>query len=229
MNNLLQHLTETFLSKEDDFYIILCDRVASASELAFMLGGEWDNCNSFTLSKYDREAISSAAALIGAKWCRCKDSVALLPKVEESVLLERYKAGERYFINANLRCSLLAKQCLKDASFSRAFLNQANLTKIDLSNADLSMADLSGANLKGANLTKANLLRTNLTKANLAGANLEGARLPKACLKDANLEGANLNGADLSLADLRGAQLNGISFDGANLTGTMLTVGQLPN
>lgn len=230
MNNLLQQLTEIFASSnKDNSCVILLERIASADELAFMLGGEWDNCNSVTLTKYDRVAISSAAALIGAEWCLYGDSVALLPKVAEKVLLERYKMGERYFINANLRCSFLSRQCLKGVSLSHAFLNEADLTEIDLSNADLSAADASGANLTRANLTQANLLRTNLTKANLNGANLEGARLQKACLQGANLNGANLDGADLTRADLRGAELNDISLNGANLTETMLTVEQLPN
>ena len=230
MNNLLQQLTKTFYKyQKRNSYVVLCDSIASANELAFMLSGEWDNCNSITLATYDRVAVSSAAALIGAKWCCCGDSVALLPKVAEKALLERYKKGERYFINANLRCSLLSKQCLKDASLSHAFLNEADLTEIDLSNADLSAADASGANLTRANLTKANLLRTNLSGANLTSANLKGARLQKACLKEANLSGANLDGADLTRADLRGAELNNISLNGANLTGTLLTDEQLPS
>jgi uncharacterized protein YjbI with pentapeptide repeats len=230
MNNLLQQLTETFLSSQKPkSFVILFDSIASASELAFMLGGEWDNCNSVTLTKYDRESVKEAAALIEAKWCRCGDSVALLPKVAEKVLLERYKTGERYFINANLRCSLLSRQCLKGASLSHAFLNEAHLTETDLSDADLSAADASGADLTRANLKGVNLFRTNLTKANLTSANLKGARLQKACLKGANLSGANLDGADLTRADLRGAELNNISLNGANLTGTMLTVERLPN
>ena len=228
MNNLLQQLTETFLSKnKSDSCVILLARIASASELAFMLSGEWDNCNSVTLSKYDREAISSAAALIGAEWCRCGDSVAWLPKVAEQVLLERYRAGERYFINANLRRSLLSGQCLKGVSLSHAFLNEADLSKTDLSNADLTAADASSANLMKANLTNASLFRTNLTGANLSSANFSGAKLRKACLKGANLSNANLDGADLSLADLRGAELNNVSLLGTNLTDTMLTIEQL--
>ena len=218
MNNLLQQLTQTFLSsKKSNSCIVLLDRTASASELAFMLSGEWDHCNSVTLTKYDREAISSAAALIGAQWCRCGDSVAWLPKVAEQVLLTRYRAGERYFINANLRCSFLSKQCLKGVSLSHAFLNESNLTETDLSDADLSAADASNADLTRVNLTNASLFRTNLTGANLSGANLSGAKLRKACLKGANLSDANLDRADLSLADLRGAELNNVSLLGTNI------------
>ena len=230
MNNLLQKLQETFLpSQKQNKSVVLIDSIASASELAFMLGGEWDDCNSVTLDKYDRVAISNAAALIGAKWCRSGDSVAWLPRVVETVLLERYKAGERNFINANLRCSNLCQQCLKGASLSHAFLIKADLTKVDLSDAELSAANLSSANLSEANLANTNLFRTNLTEANLSGANLRGAKLQKACLKGANLSGANLDGADLSLADLRGAKLDNISLDGTNLMGAMLTIEQLPN
>ena len=228
MNNLIGQLTNTFFpSLKHNSQVILFDSTASARELAFMLDGEWDNCNSVTLTKHDREAIEIAAALIKAQWCYCGDVVSWLPKVAEYVLLERYRAGERYFINANLRCSLLSKQCLKGANLSHAFLNEADLSKTDLSNADLSAADVSGANLAGANLTNTNLLRTNLTGANLSNANLSNAKLRKACLKGANLRDANLDGADLSLADLRGAELNNVSMKETNLTDTMLTIEQL--
>ena len=229
MNNLLKQLTETFLpSQKRDSQVILFDSVALANELAFMLGGEWDNCNSVALTKYDRAAVSEAAALMGAKWCRSGDKIALLPKLSETVLLERYNAGERNFINANLRCSRLDRQCLRGVNLSCAFLKLADLTKVDLSNAELITADLSHANLTEANLTNTNLSRTNLNRANLSGANLVGAKLRKACLKGADLRGANLEGADLEGADLREAKLDNISLSKANLTGAMLTVEQLP-
>lgn len=208
MKYLLQELRKTFLpSQKPKPRVVLVDSIASASELAFMLSGEWDNCNGVALTKYDLVAISSAADLIGAKWCRCGESIAWLPKVAERTILERYKAGERYFINANLRCSVLSGQCLKGAILSHAFFCEADLTEINLENADLSAADASNADLTRANLTNANLFRTNLTGANLSGANLSGAKLQKACLKGANLSGANLDGAELSGADLREASV----------------------
>ena len=230
MNNLLKHLSETFLPRnQSNSCIVLLNRIASASELAFMLDGEWDNCNGVTLTKYDKVAITEAAALIGAKWCLASDSVAWLPKITEQALLDRYQAGERYFINANLRCSRLEQQCLTDINLSHGFLELADLTEADLSQADLSAANLAGANLMGVNLAGANLFRVILTEANLADANLKAAKLQKADLRGANLVGANLDRADLSLADLRGAKLDSVSLTGANLTGTMLTVEQLPN
>jgi uncharacterized protein YjbI with pentapeptide repeats len=226
--NLLQELLKTFLpSQKPKSFAILFDSIESAEELAFMLDGKWDNCNSIKLTKFDREAVSEAAALIGAKWCCCGDSITLLPKLAEMVLIDRYRLGERNFINANLRCSHLSEQCLKDVSLSHAFLNLADLTKVNLSNAELSAADLSGANLSYANLNNASLLRTNLTEANLENATLMGAKLRSACLKNANLEGANFDGADLSLADLRGAKLDNISLNGANLTNAILTIEQI--
>ena len=230
MNNLLQQLTETLLpKKKSNSCIVLLDRIDSASELAFMLDGEWDLCNAVTLTKYDKVALSEAAALIGAKWCLESESVAFLPKIAEKTLCDRYKTGERYFINANLRCSRLDRQCLKGINLNYAFLELANLTEADLSEADLSAANLSNANLTKANLTRTNLFRANLTGANLSDANLKSAKLQKACLKGANLNGANLDGADLSLADLRGANLDNVSFNGANTSGTKLTVEQLPS
>ena len=230
MNNWLQQLTTRFLPViKNNSFIVLLDRIDSASELAFMLDGEWDNCNAVTLTKYDKVAVAEAAALIGAKWCLESESVALLPKIAEKTLSDRYKTGERYFINANLRSSRLTRQCLKGINLNHAFLELADLTEADLSEADLSAANLSNANLTRVSLTRANLFRANLTGANLSNANLKAAKLPKACLKGADLTGANLDGADLSLADLRGANLDNISLDGANLSGTKLTVEQLPS
>ena len=230
MNNLLQQLAETLLPvTKNNSCIILLDRIDSASELAFMLNGEWDNCNSVTLTKYDKVAISEAAALIGANWCLESESVAFLPKVAEKTLCDRYQAGERYFINANLRCSRLNGLSLSGINLSHAFLELANLTEANLSDADLSAANLSDANLTKANLSRVKLFKANLTEADLSDANLRSAKLQKACFKGANLNGANLNGADLSWADLRGANLNNISFSGANLTGTKLTLEQLPS
>ena len=229
MNNLIQKLQTTFLPNQNNSSIVLCDSIASANDLAFMLGGEWDNCNSITLTKSDRIALTEAAALIGTKWCYCGDSVALFAKLSETELIARYKRGERNFINANLRCSRLDGICLRDANLSHAFLNEANLNRVDLTNAELSAADASNADLSQANLSQAKLFRTNLTEANLENANLSGAKLYRACLKKANLAGANLDGADLSFADLRGANLNNTSLLGANLKGAMLTVDQLPH
>jgi uncharacterized protein YjbI with pentapeptide repeats len=225
--NLLQELLKTFLpSQKPKSFVILFDSIESAEELAFMLDGEWDNCNSIKLTKFDREAVSEAAALMEAQWCCCGDNITLLPKLAETVLIDRYRAGERNFINANLRCSHLSEHCLKGVSLSHAFLNLADLTKVDLSNAELLAADLSGANLTEANLSNANLFRTNLTGANLENAILLGAKLRSACLKNANLEGANFDGVDLSLADLRGAKLDNISLNGANLSNAILTIEQ---
>lgn len=227
VNDLLQKLQETFLATQKQSRIVLVDSIASASELAFMLGGIWDDCNSISLDKYDRVAISEASALIGAEWCLSGDRVAWFPRLLEANLITRYQAGTRNFINANLRCSHLSQQRLQGINLSHGFLNYADLERADLSNAELSAADLSNANLNAANLTNASLFGANLTKANLNGANLEEAKLRKACLKGANLEGANLNHADLSLADLRGAKLDRNSLDRANLTGTILTTEQL--
>ena len=234
MNKLIQKLQTTFLPNQNNSSIVLCDSIASANDLAFMLGGEWDNCNSITLTKCDRVALTEAAALIGTKWCYCGDNVALFAKLSETELITRYKTGERNFINANLRCSRLDRAsaalrdriCLRDANLSHAFLNEAKLDRVDLSNAELSAADASNADLSQANLSQAKLFRTNLTEANLENANLSGAKLYRACLRRANLAGANLDGADLSFADLRGANLNNTSLSGANLKGAMLTVEQ---
>ncbi|BAZ44575.1 pentapeptide repeat family protein [Chondrocystis sp. NIES-4102] len=221
MNNLLQ------MFKNRPLGTILCDSTASAQELAFMLGGEWDDCNGIVLNKNDVIAVGQAAALINANWCYVGDSMAIFDRLTEAKLCDRYRMGERYFINANLRCSNLAGLSLKGVNLNNALLNLANLAYTDLSDGDLTAADATDSILIGANLERANLARINLTGANLEGANLQGSRLYKACLQGACLKDANLNGANLSFADLRGANLDNVSWDQENLMGTMLTNDQL--
>lgn len=50
--------------------IILLDTPQSAQEVAYMLGGEWDGCNSVSLATFDDEAILTAAALQKAEFCQ---------------------------------------------------------------------------------------------------------------------------------------------------------------
>jgi uncharacterized protein YjbI with pentapeptide repeats len=226
--NLLRKFTQTFLSAQKrTFEVILFDSISSAEDLAFMLGGEWDGCNSITWDKYDSVAVAEAAALTGAKWCRLGQTMAYLPKLKIEDLIRRYQTGDRNFINANLRSSCLSKQYLQDINLSYALLDLADLNQTDLRLADLSSANVCDANLTQANLTDANLFRTNLSDANLIGANLTGANLHKACLKRANLTDVNLTNANLTQADLRGAVLDNVLLSGADLTNTLLTVEQL--
>ena len=207
--------------------VLLFDESIAAKEIAFMLGGEWDGCNGVVLHKCDEVAVNTAASLMGAKWCYSGSSLAFLIRLPVDELLRRYAAGERNFINANLRCALLNSCSLSEANLSWAKLSWANLSESNLSRADLTAADLSEANLSGANLSQTSLVRTNLTKANLSLADLRGADLSKACLSETNLSQADLRGANLSLADLRGADLSEASLSGANVTGAKLTLADL--
>lgn len=204
-------------------YILLFDECAAAKEIAFMLGGEWDGCNGVVLDKCDEVAVNTAASLLEAKWCYSGASLAFLTRLPVDELLRRYAAGERIFINGNLRCALLNSCSLSEANLSWASLSWANLSEANLSRADLTAADLSEANLSRANLSQTSLVRTNLTRANLSLADLRGANLSKACLSEVNLSQADLRGANLSLADLRGANFSQASLSGANLTGAKLT------
>ncbi|MGB3265316.1 MAG: hypothetical protein WBA89_15335 [Microcoleus sp.] len=49
--------------------VLLCDSIAAASDMAFMLNGEWDACNSLVLPKCDKVAIQTAASLLQTSWC----------------------------------------------------------------------------------------------------------------------------------------------------------------
>ncbi len=209
--------------------VLLFDSPAAASDIAFMLGGQWDGCNSVVLASTDKVAVNTAANLIGASWCHQGDSTALLARLSRDELLRRYAVGERNFANANLRCAVLVEQNLSQCNLSYVKLSLANLSRANLSGVDLTAADLSDASLSGANLSQASLHRAILTRASLSQANLRGVNLFKASLNDANLRQADLTGANLSFADLRGAILDEACLSGANLTGAKLTQGQLPS
>lgn len=161
-------------------YFLLFDSSWAAQEIAFMLSGEWDGCNGVLLTKFDRIAVNTAASLLGASWCYSGAQGTVLTSLSVDELKRRYVAGERYFINANLRC---------------ANLNDLNLSGINLGWAKLSLANLSGVNLSGADLTAACLSNANLTGADLSGANLSLVDLSGANLDEANLTGACLHGA----------------------------------
>lgn len=163
-------------------YVLLFDSESAAQEIAFMLGGEWDGCNGIAVSKFDQVAVNTTASLVGAEWCYRGTSLALLVRLPVDELKRRYAAGERNFINANLRCAMLNELNLSKANLSWAKLNWANLSRIDLSGADLTAADLSHANLseadlRGANLSLADLRGADINLANLSGANLRGTKL----------------------------------------------------
>jgi hypothetical protein len=204
-------------------YVLLFDSSQAAENLAFMLGGQWDGCNGVVMYKCDDVAVNTAASLVEAKWCYGGASVTLLIRLSADELVRRYAAGERNFINANLRCALLNSLNLSEVNLSWANLSRANLTGANLSGVELTAADLSEANLSRANLSQTSLVRTNLTRANLSLADLRGANLSKACLSEVNLSQADLRGANLSLADLRGANFSQACLSGANLTGAKLT------
>ena len=180
MKNIISILNDWLQPKKQA--ILLFDSVNAASDIAFMLNADWDGCNGVLMPNSDEIAIKSAADLMQAKWCYSGASFALLPKLNTNELLRRYAAGERYFLNANLRCAMLEKVNLTQANLSHASLNLANLSEANLSEIDLTAADLSEANLSRVNLSKAHLARVNLTKANLE----------RADLRNTNLRGANL-------------------------------------
>ncbi|MEG5195550.1 pentapeptide repeat-containing protein [Microcoleus sp. A6-C5] len=188
--------------------VLLCDSIAAASDMAFMLKGEWDGCNSLVLPKSDKVAIEAAASLLETSWCYQNASETVLIRLAADELLRRYSLGDRFFINANLRCAQLDKVCLEKIDLSYAKLNLADLCGTNLCQANLTSAEMPGANLSGSNLSGAQLVRANLVGANLSDANLRGANLSYADLSNANLKDADLRGANLGRCDLRKTCLN---------------------
>ncbi|NDJ22175.1 pentapeptide repeat-containing protein [Nostoc sp. B(2019)] len=218
MKNLISIALNSWF-KEQKQSVLLFNSITAADEIALMLNGQWDGCNGVMMAKCDEVAVNTAAQLLQATWCYQGDSKAVLDRLTNDQLLRRYAMGERNFVNANLRCTVLASMNLGEINLSYAKLSWANLSQVNLTQADLTAADLNEANLSGADLTKASLVRANLTKANLQLANLKGANLSMANLSGVNLTDADLRGANLALADLRGVNFHYCDLSGANLTG----------
>jgi uncharacterized protein YjbI with pentapeptide repeats len=193
--------------------VLLCDSIAAASDMAFMLKGDWDGCNSLVLSKCDKVAIEAAASLLETSWCYQNTCEPVLIRLEVNELLRRYAVGDRYFINANLRCAQLSEVCLENIDLSYAKLNLANLSGTNLNKANLAAAQMQSANLSGSNLHKSQLVRANLAGANLSNANLRGANLTNVDLSNADLTNADLRGATLGKVDLKKACLDGAIFE----------------
>jgi uncharacterized protein YjbI with pentapeptide repeats len=227
MKNIISVLNNWLQPKKQT--ILLFDSVAAASDIAFMLNADWDGCNGVLMPNDDEIAVKNAADLMQARWCYSGASFAILPNLNSDEFLRRYAAGERYFLNANLRCGILEKVNLSQANLSNASLNLANLSESNLSQIDLTAADLSEANLSGVNLSKADLTRVNLIKANLEQADLRNANLRGANLSQANLSYADLRGANLSLCDLRGANFYLCKLNGVNLTDAKFIDSDLEN
>ena len=193
--------------------VLLCDSIAAASEMAFMLGGEWDGCNSLVLPNCDKVAIETVASLLETSWCYQNTSEAVLIRLGVDELLRRYAIGDRFFVNANLRCAQLGKLCLENIDLSYAKLSLANLSGANLSQANLAAAQMPEANLSGSNLSRSYLVRANLAGANLSNANLKGADLRNTDLSNTCLTGADLRGANLGRTDLRKTCLDGAIFE----------------
>ena len=138
-------------------------------------------------------------------------------------LLQRYAAGERSFLRADLRGVNLEGAYLDGVDMRGADLSRANLRRAYLEGADLEGANFCWANLEEAMVYKASLLCTNFSGANLRsaqlwesdfgnalliGVNLCNANLIQSYLIDANISVANLQGSSLDMARFRGADLS---------------------
>lgn len=185
--SFLKDSLTSLTSRWEPKHTLLFDSSTAASDIAFMLGGQWDGCNGVVVNKCDEVAVKTAASLVGASWCYSGASSAVLTRLSVEELKRRYAVGERNFANANLRCTQLNHLNLRGANLGWAKLSRADLTSANLSEADLTAADLSYANLTLADLTGANLSRANLT-----GATLSHVKLSDACLRGAKISSADL-------------------------------------
>lgn len=131
--------------------------------------------------------------------------------------LERYRQGERNFINIDL----------SGVNLTGANLQNINLTNANLSGANLSWASLNQAKFTGANLHQADLHNSLLNNADFNQAILSRAKLNKVDLRLATLREADLNWADLSGANLSGTELQNAQMDRVNLEQAKLDHAQL--
>lgn len=208
----IQNFFQSFL-RQAPKPVLLFDSVEKANDIAFMLKGEWDGCNGVVVTNCDEVAVHTAASLLETSWCYQGDSKAVIQILNPLELKRRYAIGERLFINANLRCALLAGADLSEVNLSCAKLDCANLSKANLSKATLTGASASEINLKQANLSNSQLIRANFKLANLEGADLRGANLTHVCLEGANLTGADFRGAKLQYTNLINCHLTDAVFD----------------
>lgn len=112
-SSALNQLTGRNLFSGHTKNVLLFDCASAARDIASMLGGEWDGCNSIVMPSSDEVAVNTAANLVGASWCYQGASTVLLARLSTDELLRRYAIGERNFANANLRCAVLFSLFLK--------------------------------------------------------------------------------------------------------------------
>lgn len=53
--------------------VVLFSSILAASEIAYMIRGKWDACNSVLIAAPDRRAIETAASLLEAEFCYAWD------------------------------------------------------------------------------------------------------------------------------------------------------------
>ncbi len=156
----------------------------------------------------------------------------LLARYASDELLDRYRMGERNFVQSELSEVHLSNVnlCdinLEEANLSRAKLYGVNLSYANLNNANLSQSSLYGVELHGTNLSNVDLRGADLRDVKLCYANLNDTDCSGARCVRVDFEGADLSCADLSQTDLRGANLNETDlscakFSYANLSGANL-------
>jgi len=104
-----------------------------------------------------------------------------VPPKTISELLERYKKGERHFVECEF----------DDKAYD---LRNLNLEGINLSKSFI-LADFRNANLKGINFYRANVKTCDFRDADLIGANFEDSAIDAALFKGAKLENSNFENA----------------------------------
>lgn len=142
-------------------------------------------------------------------------------------MLERYGAGERCFVDAELSNARLVDENLSDVDLTAANLFAANLTgailhNVVLDGAILREATLFRAQLKHSQIRNADLYNCRLCNADLSNSDLRESDFWCADLDGADLADTDLSGASLRFADLKDARLERATLTNVNLIGAQL-------
>ena len=95
MKNIISIVWNNWLKPQQKYSVLLFGSIPAASEIALMLNGQWDGCNSVIVASGDEVAVNTAAKLLETTWCYQGASKAVLGRVTTDEILRRYAIGER--------------------------------------------------------------------------------------------------------------------------------------
>ncbi|HLC51592.1 MAG TPA: pentapeptide repeat-containing protein [archaeon] len=165
---------------------------------AIMIGAITDGTN-FTNADFSSAQIGDLSNAItnGAKFK--SDKV----RMTDQEILQRYREGERTFVDVNASNNDFADAALRGAVFKNCNLHYTWFRGADLTDAQFISCDLTDCGFQ-----KATIRNTSFEKSNLFWSSFSGAFIEKASFRGANMTWMVLTGVDLSSSDLTGADFS---------------------